>query len=303
MGASFNQTVLMSGVDSFDDQQAINPFMDNHIPVDRAVAREEHSRIKEALQEAGVSVVQVPAPEGCQDGVYTANWALVRGDKAVMARLPSARTREEAYAAQVLRDLGKRIITLPDSIHKFSGQGDALPCGNYLFCGSTYRAEPAAQAFAAEQLGYQRIQLQTVPLRSFFGYKNNRFGWPATNRASGWRDSFYYDIDLALSILKWPSDTQRALIAWCPAAFTRASRAKIRALTDIDKIEISEAEARQAFACNLVSTGKHVIMNAAATKLAADLKKHGLKPVLLSNPELGKGGGSIRCTTLTLDNA
>jgi N-dimethylarginine dimethylaminohydrolase len=76
----------------------------------------------------------------------------------------------------------------------------------------------------------------------------------------------------------------------------------LRALTDVDKIEVSYEEATKAFACNLVSTGKHVIMNAGAINFAAELKKHGLKPILLSNPELGKGGGSIRCTTLTLDN-
>ena len=303
MTPKINRTVLMSGVDYFDDQQAINPFMDEHVSVDRKVAAEEHRLIKEALQDAGVKVVQVQPPQNCQDGVYTANWALVRGNKAVLARLPNARKDEEAYAAQVLTDLGKEVVRLPDSIQKFSGQGDALPCGDYLFCGSTYRSERAAQAFAAETLGYKRIQLQTVPLRSLFGWQNELFGWPVRNHASGWRDSFYYDIDLAFSVLKAPGEQQRGLIAWCPAAFTYRSRAKIRALTDLDQIEVSLAEAKTAFACNLVSTGERVIMNAGAVELAAALKKHRLKPILLSNPELGKGGGSIRCTTLTLDNA
>jgi N-dimethylarginine dimethylaminohydrolase len=303
MSAQINKTVLMSGVCYFDSQQAINPFMDNHVAIDRAKAEQEHNLIKEALQYAGVKVVQVSAPKDCQDGVYTANWALVRGNKAVMARLPTARKNEEAYATQVLRDLGKEVITLPGHIKKFSGQGDSLPCGDYLFGGKSYRSDPKAQQFAAQQLGYKLVQLQAIPLRSFFGHRNNRFGWPSLNKISGWRDSYYYDIDLALSILKMPNEKSRGLIAWCPSAFTRSSRRKIRAITDLDKIEVSSAEVQTVFACNLVSTGKHVIMNAGATEFIANIKKHKLKPVLLSNPELGKGGGSIRCITLTLDNA
>jgi len=303
MGPKINQTVLMSGVDYFDAQKAINPFMDNTVMIDKKIAKTEHQHIREALQDAGVKVVQVPAPEHCQDGVYTANWALVRGHKAVISRLPNARKPEEAYAAQVLRDLGKEIIELPANIQKFSGQGDCLPCGDYLFAGSSYRSDPAAQRFVARELGYTLVQLETIPLRSFFGYNNDYFGWPITNKVSGWRDSFYYDVDLALSVLKDPSETTKGLIAWYPAAFTRSSRAKIHALTDVDKIEVSKHEVRTAFACNLVSTGTHVIMNDGATEFTAALKKHGLKPVLFSNPELGKGGGSIRCITLTLDNA
>jgi N-dimethylarginine dimethylaminohydrolase len=303
MPPTINRTVLMSGVDYFDDQQAINPFMNKTIVIDREAARREHTLIKEALQEAGVKVIQVAAPKDCQDGVYTANWGLVRGNKAVMARLPNARKGEEPYAAEVLRDLGKEVIIMPENLKKFSGQGDSLPCGNYLFAGSSYRSDPDAQRFVADTLGYELIQLRAIPFRSFFGYHNNRFGWPAINKSSGWRDSFYYDIDLALSVLKGPTETSKGLIAWCPAAFTAKSRRKIRALADVDKIEVSAREATKAFACNLVSTGTHVIMNAGATNFAAALKKYGLKPILLSNPELGKGGGSIRCTTLTLDNA
>lgn len=285
----------MSGVDYFADDQPINPFMTQAEPIDRAKASEEHARICQALESAGVTVVQVTPPENCQDGVYTANWALVRGDKAVLASLPNARKAEEAYAAQILGSQGKTVLRLPDGL-KFSGQGDCLPCGNLLFCGSMYRSDPEAQAFVAEQLGYERIQLQAVPLL-------DDSGQPVINTFSGWPDSFYYDLDLGLSVLKAPSASQKGLIAWCPAAFTLESQETLRNLDSVDKIEVAEAEAKQAFACNLVSTGKVVIMNGGATQLAADIEAHGLRTIRLHNPELGKGGGSIRCTTLTLDNA
>jgi N-dimethylarginine dimethylaminohydrolase len=290
-----NTRVLMSGADYFSDKQAINAYMNSHVAVDVAKAQAEHQHIREALESAGVQVVKVDPPESCQDGVYTANWALVRGNKAVMSRLPNARKDEEPYAAKVLADLGYEIITVPDNL-RFSGQGDALPCGNYLFVGTEYRTDRATHQFLADTLGYEVIGLQTKPERRFFGW-----GPRVINKASGWPDSFYYDIDLALAVIKAPDETQPGFIAWCPKAFMDESAARIRSLP-IDKIEVSFKEAQHAFACNLVSTGETVVMSAFAPKLKADLEARGLKVLTPLVTELGKGGGFIRCTTLTLDN-
>jgi N-dimethylarginine dimethylaminohydrolase len=287
-----NQTVLMSGVDYFDDSQPINPFMTQAEPINLNKAKLEHQQIRQALESAGVTVVQVDPPAGCQDGVYAANWALVRGNTAVMARLPNARKGEEIYAEHVLQAQGKTVVHVPGEF-KFSGQGDALPCGNYLFCGSNYRSDVAAQQFVADTLGYRRVQLEAVPLLD----GNDT---PVINKFSGWPDSFFYDIDLAISILKAPADGQKGLIAWCPEALTAESQTIMRALTDIDKIEVSLDEAKNAFACNMVSTGETVVMSAHAPLLKADIEAHGLKTITPDITELAKGGGYIRCTTLTL---
>lgn len=293
--AKINQTVLMSGVDYFDDSAAINPFMDSSVAIDRKVASVEHAAIKSALEKSGVKVVQIKPPQDCQDGVYTANWALVRRGKAVMARLPNARQAEEAYAARVLKGLGKEIILVPEGL-RFSGQGDALPCGDYLFCGSNYRSDIEAQKFAADTLGYERIQLQTIPQRNWLRQ-------PIVNKHSGWPDSFYYDIDLALSIIRGPSEGKKGIIAWCPQAFTKNSRRILQNFDDVEKIEVSLDEAKNAFACNLVSTGEVVVMGDDAPDLKAQLEMRGLKVVTPHVRELLKGGGYIRCTTLTLDNS
>ncbi len=286
----------MSGADYFSDQFAINAHMNANVPVSIQKAMDEHAAIKNALEEAGIEVVQVTPPVGCQDGVYTANWALCKGNKAVMASLPNKRKAEEAYAEQCLRDLGKEIIKVPEGMH-FSGQGDALPCGNYLFTGSVYRTSPEVHPFLAKTLGYDVISLQTKPLRSFFGR-----GKAVINATTGWPDSYYYDIDLALAIITAPDGDDPGLIAWCPEAFMKESAVKIRSLP-IDKIEISLHEAKKAFACNLVSNGKTVVMSAFAPKFKAELEKRGLKTITPIVSELGKGGGYIRCTSLSLDNA
>ena len=285
MSSLLNDCVLMSGVDYFDDAAAINPFMDEAVAIDRVKATEEHLAVRRALETAGVEIIQVKPPQNCQDGVYTANWALIRDKTAVMSRLPNARQAEEAYAEAVLRDRGYMIMHVPDGL-KFSGQGDALPCGNLLLAGSGYRTDPAAHAFLAQTLGFEVISLQTVPL-------TDKDGIPVINQSSGWPDSFFYDIDLAISVLR------DDLIAWCPDAFIPDSQDKIAALP-LEKIEVSLNEAMNGFACNLVSTGETVIMSAHAPQLQAAVEATGLKTITPEISELAKGGGYIRCTTLTL---
>ncbi len=292
MYLTLNKTVLMSGVEWFDDGQAINPFMDSSALVDITRAAEEHSLLKRTLETLGVKVVQAPAPPNLQDGVYTANWALVRGNTAVLASLPPSRQGEQPYAKDVLKNLGKTVYEVPPGL-KFSGQGDALPCGNYLFCGSGYRTDRAVHPFLTETLGYEVVSLQTIP-------QLDAKGAPVTNPVSGWPDSYFYDLDLALAVLKLPEGSQKGLIAWCPAAFLPESREKLRTFDGVDKIEVSLTEAKEAFACNLVSTGSTVVMSGSAPRLRAAIESHGLDTIVLAMPELAKGGGFIRCTTLTL---
>lgn len=287
-----NRTVLMSDALNFSAEQAINPYyFDSH--TNTSLAQAEHDSIKLALESAGVTVISVPSPSDSQDGVYAANWALVRGDKAIPARLPNVRKAEEAHARKVLAELGKEIIETPEGL-RFSGQGDALACGNLLFCGQGYRSDLEAQIFAADTLGYERIQLQTIP-------QLDASGKAVINPISGWEDSFFYDIDLALSIIRHPTEETPGLIAYCPEAFTPESQQILLALDGVDKITVTLDEAERAFACNLVSTGETVIMGDGAPLLKAELESRGLAVATPHIQELSKGGGYIRCTTLSLD--
>lgn len=287
-----NTNVLMSDARNFGITQPINPYY-HATSIDLGKAIQEHDAIYKLLVRAGIKVTKVASPAACQDGVYTANWALVRGNKAVLTRLPNARQAEEAYAEKVMLSLGKEVIHLPDGL-KFSGQGDALACGNYLFCGRGYRSDETAQAFAAEALGYDRLQLQTIP-------QLDTAGRPVINATSGWADSFFYDIDLALAVIKGPGKNTKGLIAYCPEAFLPASRDFLAEFDGVNKIEVSLEEAQTTFATNLVSTGQTVVMGNQAPQLAKDLRTHGLIVLSPDITELAKGGGYIRCTTLTLN--
>lgn len=281
-----NTRVLMSGVEFFHVEE-LNPYSKADNQPDAAKTGIEYQNLIKALEEAHIEVIRTNSPPQCQDGVYTANWALCRGNTAVMASLPNMRQGETPYAEQALKDLGFTIVKLPEGIH-FSGQGDALPCGDLLFTGTNYRTDAAAHQYLADILGYTVISLQTIPAL-------DAAGQPLINTVTDWPDSFFYDIDLALSVLR--SD----LIAWCPEAFTPESQAIIRDLT-IDKIEVSLDEAQNHFACNLVSTGEVVIMSNAAPHLQKAIESYGLKTITPNLTELPKGGGYIRCMTLALDN-
>jgi len=275
----------MSGAEYFTDDFEINPYMDSEIGVNTAQASKEHSAIRAAFEASGIEVIKVDAPKDCQDGVYTANWGLCRKNKVILSSLPNMRQPEEAYAEKILRDLGKEVHKPP---YRFSGQGDALPCGNRLFVGSNYRTDIRMHQFIAEELGYEVIGLQTIP-------KIDGNGKVATNKITGWADSFFYDLDLALAVLR-PD-----FIAWCPEAFVPQSQDKIRGL-DLHKIEVTLEEAIEGFACNLVSTGENIIMSAHAPKLQKMLQTQGFKTITPDVTELGKGGGYIRCVSLSLDN-
>lgn len=285
MSHTINHTVLMSGADYFDVID-LNSYSHSIEAVDKQQALDDFAAIKAGAEQAGIKVIKIDPPAGCQDGIFTANWGLCRGDTVVMSSLPNMRRAEEPYAEQALKNLGMRVVKAP---YRFSGQGDALPCGKFLISGTDYRTDPRMHQFLADELGYEVIAVTTVP-------ELDDKGQPVMNKLSGWPDGFFYDLDLAISILT-PD-----LIAWCPEAFLPDSQERLRALP-MAKLEVSLEEAMKGFACNLLSTGETVIMSANAPQLQAAIEAQGLKTITPAVRELGKGGGFIRCTTLTLDNS
>ena len=279
-----NQKLMVSGADYLADTYEINPYYNqSKIDVQKAVA--EHNLILDCFKQAGIELIKVDPPKDCQDGVYTANWALVKDSVAVMARLPKARKAEEKYAQARLEEQGIKTVLVPDG-YLFSGQGDSLRCGKYLIAGHGYRSDPEAQQFAAETLGLELVQLHAKPQLNEDGTEHIN---PVTNHA----DSFWYDLDLAVSVI------DDHTIAYCPDALDEESNQKLEAL-DLDKIIVNLEECTKGFANNLVSTGKHVIMSNKAPKLQTELEKRGLICLTPDVTELKKGGGYIRCVSLWL---
>lgn len=286
----------MSGAEYMSNALPINPYMDPEEPIDLAKAIKQHQGIQKALQGIGIDVIKRDAPANCQDGIFTANEGLLGIDNQtiLMARLPKGREQETPYFANIFNEIGKTVLYLPNPDWYFSGQGDALRYGNYLLAGQRFRTSPGPEVhnFIQKNLGYTVVSLQAKPLF-------NAVGEIDINPITGLPNSEFYDIDYAISPIRWPTADQSGLLVVCREAFEPESLQKIIALPDTDIIWAPYSEATGVSACNLVSTGEAVVMNAGAPVLEQALKDHGLHVVTTVNDELKKNGGSVRCTTLT----
>ncbi|SFW91048.1 dimethylarginine dimethylaminohydrolase family protein [Amycolatopsis australiensis] len=262
-----HRRLLMCSAKYFRIDYEINPYMHTDVQPDPAAAVAEHDRIVAAHLAAGRTVEFVEADPMCPDMTYTANAAVVRGDRAVLATLPPERAPETPHYRAWLEANG---FDVTDTPYAFSGQGDALACGDLLLAAHGRRTDARVHRVLARHLGYEVVGLRTTSAR-------------------------WYDLDLAVAVIR-PGRT----LAYNPEALDQPSLRTLRGL-GLELIPVRPAEAAR-FALNLVSDGRTVTMTAGAPHLAADLRAQGLAVVELDTTELRKGGGGIRCTALTLDN-
>jgi N-dimethylarginine dimethylaminohydrolase len=172
------------------------------------------------------------------------------------------RAAEAAVHAAWFRRAGLRVVQ-PDFVNE--GEGDLLAVGDLVLAGSGFRTDPRAHAEAARVLGCEVVPLEL-------------------------QDPRYYHLDTAVAVL------DATTIAWLPEAFTAASRAVLRDRFP-DAILAGPADAA-VLGLNAVSDGRHVVLPARATRLAAAVAERGFVPVPVDLSELLKGGGGPKCCTL-----
>jgi N-dimethylarginine dimethylaminohydrolase len=255
----------------FSVQYAINPWMDTAVPVDTELALKQWERLRETLLGLGHTVHVLEAQPDLPDMVYAANGAFAIGGVAYGARfmyaqrLPEAAVHRSFYAD----DPARWRYVAPS--HTNEGEGDfAYVPGarsGLVLAGYGFRTEPAAHAEAQEALGWPVVSLRLV-------------------------DPRFYHLDTALAVL----DDQQ--IVYYPGAFSEASQRVLRQLFPAALIA-GEADA-QVLGLNLVSDGRHVVLNADASGLAAQLAVAGYQPVPVEFGELRKGGGSVKCCVAEL---
>lgn len=262
-----NKTLLVSDAAHFRVDYEINPYMHTEVQPDQAAAMAEHEGIVAAHRAAGRRIEYVASAPECPDMVFTANAAVVRGGRAVLGAPPPERKAELPYFQEWLINHDFEVLEAP---YPFSGQGDALACGDLLLAGHGQRTDRRMHAVLARELEYEVVPLRTVSPQ-------------------------WYDLDLAVGVVE-PGQT----LAYCPEALDEPSRRRLRGL-GMDLIEVCVEEAAR-FALNLISDGSTVTMTTGAPRLAAELRARGLQVVELDTTELAKGGGGVRCTALTLDN-
>jgi arginine dihydrolase len=210
-----------------------------------------------------VAVELVEPVAGLPDMVYAANGGLLVNGRAVVARFayPQRAGESAAYAEWMAR----HGFEPAETRHVNEGQGDLLVVGSIVLAGYGFRTERAAHTEIAVHVRMPVVSLELV-------------------------DPRFYHLDTALAVL---DDTT---IAYYPPAFSDDARTTLLELFP-DAIEVAEADAN-VLGLNVVSDGLNVVMPAAATGFAEQLRAAGFRPIGVDLSELLKGGGSVKCCTL-----
>ena len=247
----------------FAVEYAINPWMDTSTTVDTHVALNQWETLRQTYKELGHTVELVEPVAGLPDMVYAANGGLLVHGKAVVARFayPQRSGESAAYAEWMTR----HGFAPAETRHVNEGQGDLLVVGSIMLAGYGFRTERQAHAEIAALLHMPVVSLELV-------------------------DPRFYHLDTALAVL---DDTT---IAYYPQAFSAEARATLLELFP-DAIEVAESDAN-VLGLNVVSDGLNVVMPAAATRFADQLRDAGFRPIGVDLSELLKGGGSVKCCTL-----
>jgi N-dimethylarginine dimethylaminohydrolase len=247
----------------FAVEYAINPWMDVGTPVDVPTAHAQWEQLRQTYIGLGHTVHLVQPVPGLPDMVYAANGGFVAKDVAIVARFRFAERAGESKAyAEWMSSIGYRPVF---TRHINEGQGDLLMVGDKVLAGYGFRTDLRAHDEIAAALGMPVISLELV-------------------------DPRFYHLDTALGVL------DDRTIAYYPPAFSEAARVQLRELFP-DAIVVGSADA-YALGLNVVSDGLHVVLPAAATGFAAQLRQAGFDPVGVDLSELLKGGGSVKCCTL-----
>jgi arginine dihydrolase len=255
---------LMCSPSHFAVTYAINPWMRPGTAVDVERALVQWDALRRTYLDLGHRVDLLDPLPGLPDMVYTANGATVVDGVVYGARFRYAQRAAEAAAHRAwFRAEGFARVVVPDFVNE--GEGDLLVAGKVILAGSGFRTDPRAHDEAARLLGREVVPLELV-------------------------DPRFYHLDTALAVL---DDTT---IAWLPEAFTPASGAVLA--ERYPNALLATAADGAVLGLNAVSDGRHVVLPAEATDLAAALAERGFVPVPVEMSELLKGGGGPKCCTL-----
>ena len=266
--AATTRRYLMCPPTYFDVVYCINPWMDPSKPVDQRLAYLQWQRIYDVFVELGHQVELIAPLPGLPDMVYAANGATVLDGRVLVARF---RHEERAAEAPAYLDwFGARPFDVRQADSVNEGQGDFLAISDLLLAGRGFRSERASHSETETFFGRPVIGLNLV-------------------------QADFYHLDTALAVL------DERTIMYYPAAFSPESQQILRKLFP-DAI-IANAQDAAAFGLNAVSDGRHVVLPAGATGLAAQLREHGFEPIAADVSELLRGGGGVKCCTLELGPA
>lgn len=255
--------------DHFDVEYAINPWMDTAVPVDADRAVKQWENLRETLAGLGHDVHVLTPHAGMPDMVFAANGGLAVDGTVYGAQFKHPQRAGEAAVHRAFYEANGWRFVAPSVTNEGEGDFAYLPdaYGGLILAGYGFRTEPHAHGQAQEVLDRPVVSLRLV-------------------------DPRFYHLDTALAAL----DDRN--IAYFPGAFSLAAQ-RVLAQLFPDAVIADQVDAL-AFGLNLVSDGRHVVLNSEATGMAAKVAAAGYDPVPVELSELKKGGGSVKCCVAEL---
>jgi len=233
--------------------------------IDKMLALEQWERLKDTIENLGITVELLRPNKNLPDMVFAANGGLVHQNKVVLSNFRhSERISEYSHYRQWFLSQRYQIHTLDPQL-KFEGQGDAIIHNNTIIGGFGFRSELRALEKVADI-----YNMNLIPLKL--------------------KDPRFYHLDTCLAIL----DKENGLGIFYPGAFENTN---ISSLTNLKLIKVPEGEAKK-FVCNSLAYKNNVLMPANNNWTAASLKKLNYNVFMIETSEYLKAGGSVQCLSL-----
>lgn len=257
--------LLLCPPDYYGIEYEINPWMRQTRNSEPERAGAQWKALRDTLQSLGCQIDLLAPQPGLPDLVFTANAGLVIGRRFILSNFRHKERRgEEVHFERWFAEHGFEVVKLPSKLI-FEGEGDALLCGDVLFCGYKYRSDIRSHHRLAELLGCLAVSVELV-------------------------DERFYHLDTCFC----PLPDGGAI--WFPDAFDDYGQRVIRDHCACLS-ETAPDEAAQ-FACNAVVLDRNVVLPAGCPGLCGALAERGYRTYELSMSEFIKAGGACKCLTL-----
>lgn len=259
--------LLLCPPDYYGIEYEINPWMSRARGAEAAVAQRQWKTLHDTLAQLSRKLELVPPQRNLPDMVFTANAGLAVGKTFIPSNFRhKERAGEAPHFARWMEEHGYQISWLPNN-YFFEGEGDALFCGDVLFCGYKFRSDVKSHRVVAEILGCLAVSVELV-------------------------DARFYHLDTCFCPLPDGS------AVWFPDAFDEYGQRAIRAHVS-DVVDVAPEEAMH-FCCNAVVLEKDIVLPEGAPKLVRSLTERGYRCHQLPMTEFIKAGGACKCLTMFL---
>ncbi len=265
--------VLLCPPTYFDVVDQKNPYMAEHVSVDRERAQRQWMALCSALEQAGCQVETIAPAPGLEDMVFAANQVFVGFHGGIgkfivpSGMVHASRHREVPLYVDWFRQRGFKIIEVDLGDEHLEGHGDLLwhPDWSRIYAGYGFRStQVGIERFHAAM---SKLGIPVVPLHLV--------------------DPYCYHLDTCFC----PLNNEAVLVY--PGAYAPESLTRLR--TFWKRVhELTTEEAHKFMANGIVANGRYLTPYL-TPHLEAILGRENLSPVIVDTSEFEKSGGSLFC--------